>query len=57
MFGIDSGAHPSSYRMGIGALSPGAKLPWRETEHSPPPSAEIINGRTILLIPHTSACA
>jgi hypothetical protein len=32
----DSGAHPASYAMGTGALSPG-----READHSPQTSAEV----------------
>jgi hypothetical protein len=36
-----SGAHPPSYPMGTGVLSPGVKRPGRETDHSPPISAEV----------------
>jgi hypothetical protein len=33
---IDSVAHPASYLMGMGALSPGVKRQGREADHSPP---------------------
>jgi hypothetical protein len=36
-----------------GALSPGAKRPGREPDHSPPTSAEINNGGAIPPLPHT----
>jgi hypothetical protein len=36
-----SGAHPTSYTMGTGALSLGIKRPRRESDHSPPSSAEV----------------
>jgi hypothetical protein len=36
-----SGAHPASYPMGNRALSVGSKRPGRETDDSPPSSAEI----------------
>jgi hypothetical protein len=36
-----SGAHPSSYPMGTGALSLEVKRPGREADHSPPSSAEV----------------
>jgi hypothetical protein len=35
-----SWAHPASYQMGIGALSPGVKGEGREADHSHPTSAE-----------------
>jgi len=38
----DSGAHPASYPICIGALSLGLKRPGREADHSPPSSAEVI---------------
>jgi hypothetical protein len=39
-----SGAHPASYTMGTGVLSPGVKArPGREADHSPPSSAEVVN--------------
>jgi hypothetical protein len=38
---IGSGVHPTSYQMGTGALSPGVMWPERETDHSPPASAEV----------------
>jgi hypothetical protein len=37
----DSGAHPASYPMGTGALSLGVKWPGRESDNSPPSSAEV----------------
>jgi hypothetical protein len=36
-----------------GTLSPGIKRPGRETDHSPPPSAEVENVPSLL---HTSSC-
>jgi hypothetical protein len=47
-----SGAHPESYPMGTGALSPGVKRPGREADHSPPSSADVKNGGAIPLLPH-----
>jgi hypothetical protein len=39
-----SGAHPASYTMGTGVLSPEVKArPGRDTDHSPPSSAEVEN--------------
>jgi hypothetical protein len=38
---IRSEGRPTSYTMGIGALSPGIKRPGRETDHSPPSSDEV----------------
>jgi hypothetical protein len=38
-----SGAHPTSYPMGTGALSLGVKRLGREADHSPPSSAEVKN--------------
>jgi hypothetical protein len=38
-----SGAHPTSYPMGTGALSLGVKWPGHEADHSPPTSAEVKN--------------
>jgi hypothetical protein len=36
-----SGAHQASYPMRTRGLSLGVKRPWREADHSPPPSAEV----------------
>jgi hypothetical protein len=36
-----SGTHPASYPVGTGALSPAVKRSGRETDHSPPCSAEV----------------
>jgi hypothetical protein len=36
-----SGAHPASYRMGMGALISGVKRPRREAGHSPSCNAEV----------------
>jgi hypothetical protein len=36
-----SGAHPASYPMGSRGSSLGVKRPGRETDHSPPSSAEV----------------
>jgi hypothetical protein len=38
-----SEAHPASYPMGNGALSPGLKRPRREADHPHPTSAEVKN--------------
>jgi hypothetical protein len=39
-----SGANPASCTMGTGVLSPGGKArPGRDTDHSPPSSAEVVN--------------
>jgi hypothetical protein len=50
----ESGAHPASYRMGIGDFSPGGRSVL-EADHSPPSSAEVKNGGTIPLLPDTSS--
>jgi hypothetical protein len=34
-------AHPASYPMGTGSLSPAVKRQGREANHSPPSSAEV----------------
>lgn len=49
-----SGAGPPSYSKGVGILSPGMKLPWRETGPSPPSIAEIQNKWSYTATP--SAC-
>jgi hypothetical protein len=36
-----SGIHPTSYPMVSGPLSPGVKRPRRESDHSPPTTAEV----------------
>jgi hypothetical protein len=36
-----TGAHPASYPMGAGTLSPGVKRPGRESDHSPPTTTEL----------------
>jgi hypothetical protein len=39
-----SGAHPASCTMGTGGIFPGGKtLTGRDTDHSPPSSAEVVN--------------
>jgi hypothetical protein len=38
-----SGARPASYLMGTRGSSPGVKRPGRETDYSPPSSAEVKN--------------
>jgi hypothetical protein len=39
-----SGAHPASCTMGTGGPFPGGKArPERDADHSPPPSAEVVN--------------
>jgi hypothetical protein len=47
-------SHSPSYAMVKGALLPGLKRQKRETDHSPPSSAEVKNG-AILPLPHTSS--
>jgi len=37
----DSGTHPASYPMGVGALFLGIKRPRREADHSPPSNAMV----------------
>jgi hypothetical protein len=49
------GAHPASYPMGTGTLSPGAKRQGREADHSSPASAEIKKRGSIHPLPHTSS--
>jgi hypothetical protein len=39
-----SGAHPASYSMFTVTLAPEVKRPGREADHSPPPSADVMNG-------------
>jgi hypothetical protein len=39
-----SGAHPASYAMGMGSLSPGVKRPTRKTDLAPVPIAEVTIG-------------
>jgi hypothetical protein len=50
-----SGAHPASYPVGTGVLSPGAKSPGREADHSPPSNAKVKNGGAIPPLPYTSS--
>jgi hypothetical protein len=38
-----SGAHPASYQIGTGGFFPGVKRPGRESDHSPPSTAEVKN--------------
>jgi hypothetical protein len=45
-------AHPASYTMGKGVLPPGVQLPRRETDHSPPSSAEVNNEWSYTSTPH-----
>jgi hypothetical protein len=52
---IDSGAHTVSYTMGTGVVSSEAKRLGRETNHSPPSSAEIKNAWSYTSTPRTSA--
>jgi hypothetical protein len=51
----DSGAHPSSYPIGSGALSPVIMRPGRKAEHSPPSSAQVTKGGAIPPLPHMSS--
>jgi hypothetical protein len=43
----DSGAHPASYPKGILGSSPRGKAAGGEADHSPPSSAEVMNGGAI----------
>jgi hypothetical protein len=47
----DSGAHPASYPMDTGAISPEIKKLVPETDHSPPSSAKVKNGGAIPPLP------
>jgi hypothetical protein len=51
----DSGAHPASYPMGTGALSPGVKRLGCEAGHSAPSSTEVKHGGAIPPLPHMSS--
>jgi hypothetical protein len=46
-----SGAHQAPYSMGTGGSFPGVKRPERETNHSPPSSAEVKNQRNYTSTP------
>jgi hypothetical protein len=48
-----SDALPASCPMGTGGSVSGVKRPGHEADHSPPSSAEVNNGRTMFLFPHT----
>jgi hypothetical protein len=50
-FRTGSGAHPVSYPTGTMALSSGVKLPGREANHSPPPSAKVKNAWSYICAP------
>jgi hypothetical protein len=43
----DSVAHVVFCTMGVGANSPGVKLPGRKADHSPPSSADVENGGVV----------
>jgi hypothetical protein len=49
-----SGAHPTSYPMGIGGSFPEVKRLGREADHSPPSSAVVKKAGTIPPLSHTS---
>jgi len=44
-------AHPASYSMGAGGSFSGVKRPGRETDCSPPSSAEVKNDAAIFRLP------
>jgi hypothetical protein len=48
-------AHPVSYSMGIGGPFSGVKRPGRETDCSPPSSAEVKNDAAIFRLPQTQS--
>jgi hypothetical protein len=50
-------AHPASFPMSTGDLSPGIKRPGREAGHSPPSSAEVTNGGAIPALLRMSSCS
>jgi hypothetical protein len=54
-FQTGSGAHQASFKMGTGALSPELKRPERETDHSPPSTAEVKYRGAIPPLPITSS--
>jgi hypothetical protein len=45
-----SGAHPA-YQLGTGCSYPGLRRPGRETDHSPPSSAEVKNALSCTFTP------
>jgi hypothetical protein len=47
-----SEAHPASYPIGTGALSPGIKRPGPEAGHSPAISAEVKNNGSVFIVKH-----
>jgi hypothetical protein len=51
----NAGAHPASYPMRIGTVSPGIKWPLCEADHSPPSSSKVKNGGAATLPCHTSS--
>jgi hypothetical protein len=50
-----AGAHPTSYSVGAGALSPGVNRPECEAGHSPATIAEVKNAGTIPPLSHISS--
>jgi hypothetical protein len=54
-FQTRSGAHPVSYPMGTGVLSPEVKQSGCEADHSPHSSTTVKNGGAIPSLPHTSS--
>jgi hypothetical protein len=52
---IRSAAHPASYTMGTGAISPVIKRLGSEADHSTPPSTEVKNCGAIPPLPQTSS--
>jgi len=50
------GAHPASYLMDSGALTPGSKRPGREADHSLPSSAKVKNVWSYTAIPPSLHC-
>jgi hypothetical protein len=51
-----SGTHSGCYPMSTGVLFPKVKGQGRETDHSPPSSAEVENGAAIPPLFHTPSC-
>jgi hypothetical protein len=49
----DSGAHPTSYLMGSGALSLGVKRRGRKGDHSPSSNAKVRNGGAVPPLLHS----
>jgi hypothetical protein len=54
-FQTGSEAHPASYPVGTGAISPGVKRQGRESDHSLPANAEVKNCGNIPQLSHKAS--